>query len=161
MLRFLSVFTALICALAVCGAAQAAQFDTRIPMLTGGAATFYVQGQLGDLETTDFMVDTGSGFMTINQATLDQLMARELAHYERDMRGVLADGSELVVPIYRIARFNIGANCVIENVEAALFQTSRQILGLSALNRAAPFIFSVDPPELVLSDCADLAATDS
>jgi hypothetical protein len=31
---------------------------------------------------------------------------------------------------------------------------TRQILGLSALNKAAPFTFSVDPPSLVLSNCA-------
>jgi hypothetical protein len=91
--------------------------------------------------------------MTINQDTLDQLYERGLASYERDLIGVLADGSELRVPIYRITRLNLGANCVLENVEAALFKAKRQILGLNVLNRAAPFIFSVDPPELVLSHC--------
>jgi predicted aspartyl protease len=131
----------------------AAEFDTRIPMTSGGAATFYVEGQLGNLESSSFMVDTGSGFMTINQDTLDQLYERGLASYERDLIGVLADGSELRVPIYRITRLNLGANCVLENVEAALFKAKRQILGLNVLNRAAPFIFSVDPPELVLSHC--------
>jgi hypothetical protein len=39
-------------------------------------------------------------------------------------------------------------------VEAVVFpSTSRQILGLNVLNRSAPFIFSVNPPELVLSHC--------
>jgi predicted aspartyl protease len=131
----------------------AGEFDTRIPMSSGGAATFYVQGQLGDLESTGFMVDTGSGYMTINQASLDQLNERNLAHYDRDLIGVLADGSELRVPIYRISRLELGAGCVLEDVEAALFPAKRQILGLNVLNRAAPFIFSVDPPELVLSHC--------
>jgi hypothetical protein len=42
---------------------------------------------------------------------------------------------------------------VLRDVETAVFDTKRQILGLSVLNRAAPFIFSVDPPELVLSNC--------
>jgi predicted aspartyl protease len=131
----------------------AAEFDTRIPMTNGGAATFYVQGQLGDLETSSFMVDTGSGYMTINQASLDLLNERNLASYERELIGVLADGTKLRVPVYRISRLELGAGCVLENVEAALFPAKRQILGLNVLNRAAPFIFSVDPPELVLSHC--------
>lgn len=133
--------------------AVGAEFDTRIPMNSGGAATFYVQGQLGDLGTTDFMVDTGSGYMTINQATLDRLSERNLASYERDLIGVLADGTELKVPVYLISRLELGTGCVLENVEAALFPAKRQILGLNVLNRAAPFIFSVNPPELVLSHC--------
>ena len=133
--------------------AGAGEFATRVPMSSGGAATFYVQGQLGDLETTSFMVDTGSGYMTINQASLDQLHERNLARYERDLIGVLADGTELRVPIYRISRLELGAGCVLEDVEAALFPAKRQILGLNVLNRAAPFIFSINPPELVLSHC--------
>lgn len=139
--------------------AVAGEFDARIPMSSGGAATFYVEGQLGDLDATRFMVDTGSGYMTINQASLDQLSERKLASYERDLIGVLADGSELRVPIYRISRLEIGAGCVLEDVEAALFPAKRQILGLNVLNRAAPFIFSVNPPELVLSHCqSDMVA---
>ena len=33
---------------------------------------------------------------------------------------------------------------------------TRQILGLSALRQAAPFIFSLNPPELVLSKIAPI-----
>jgi predicted aspartyl protease len=149
--RALRAFTGIL-SLGALSAAGAAEFDTRLPMSNGGAATFYVEGQLGDMETTRFMVDTGSGFMTINQDTLDRLNQSGLASYERDLTGVLADGSELRVPIYRITSLNLG-NCVLENVEAALFKTKRQIIGLNVLNRAAPFIFSVNPPELVLSHC--------
>lgn len=133
--------------------AGASEFDTRIPMSSGGASTFYVQGRLGDLESTGFMVDTGSGYTTINQASLDQLSASNLAQYDRDLIGVLADGSELRVSIYRISRLELGNGCILEDVEAALFPAKRQILGLNVLNRAAPFIFSVNPPELVLSHC--------
>jgi hypothetical protein len=43
-------------------------------------------------------------------------------------------------------------------VEAAVFPgKTRQILGLSALKKAAPFIFSMDPPNLVLSNCTGVA----
>jgi hypothetical protein len=70
------------------------------------------------------------------------------------LQGVLADGSELEVPVYAITRVGIGGSCWLHDVEAAVFPgTSRQILGLSALRKASPFIFSVTPPALVLSRC--------
>ena len=140
--------------------ALAGNFDTRIPMRIGNAATFYVDGRIANLARTEFMVDTGSSITTINQPTLDRLIKQGLADYDRDLSGILADGSRLTVPVYRVASLNIGG-CVLRDVETAVFDTERQILGLSVLNRAAPFIFSIDPPELVLSNCAgrELAET--
>jgi hypothetical protein len=74
----------------------------------------------------------------------------------KQLRAVLANGSELIIPVYAINQLRIG-NCTIRNVEAAVFPArTRQILGLSALNKAAPFTFSVSPPELVLSNCAQV-----
>jgi len=68
----------------------------------------------------------------------------------------MADGSQLTVPIYRIGGVVIGAECWLSDVEAAVFPGStRFILGLSGLRQAAPFIFSLDPPQLVLSNCGD------
>ena len=60
----------------------------------------------------------------------------------------------LEVPVYQVAHFRIGS-CLLENVEAAVFpSTQRQIIGLNVLSRSAPFIFSMNPPELVLSHCS-------
>ncbi len=119
-----------------------------------GRATYYVQAQIADLDSNDFMVDTGSGYLTINEQTLSALQERKQAQYVKELRAVLANGSELVIPIYTIDRLRIGG-CTLRNVEAAVFPgRTRQILGLSALNKAAPFTFSIDPPELVLSNCA-------
>ncbi len=81
--------------------------------------------------------------------------------YLRDLIGVLANGDEIRVPVYALAFVRIGGICVLENVEAAVFPGStRQILGLSALLKAAPFIFSTDPPKLELSHC-QLAEADT
>jgi predicted aspartyl protease len=105
------------------------------------------------------MVDTGSGYLTINEGTLQALKRKDKARYVRKLQGVLANGSEMVVPVYTIGSVNIGGNCWLHDVEAAVFPgDARQILGLSALRKAAPFIFSVDPPSLVLSHCATSAA---
>lgn len=122
-------------------------------MYDKGMATYYVQAQIADLAASEFMVDTGSGYLTINTHTLDALQERKQAQYVKDLRAVLANGAELTIPVYKISAFRLGT-CVIRNVEAAVFPArTRQILGLSALNKAAPFTFSIDPPELVLSNC--------
>lgn len=134
--------------------AAAADFDVRVPMQDKGVATFYVPGQIQGVGEVEFMVDTGSGYTTINEETLSKLQNRGEAEFVKELTGVLADGSEMVVPVYSIRQMSIGNNCTLENVEAAVFPgKTRQILGLSALSRAAPFIFSVKPAELVLSNC--------
>lgn len=121
-----------------------------------GADTFYVSVSIEGWGTGDFLVDTGSSYMTINRRTLAELEAEGKATYVKDLLGRLADGTELVVPIYRIASVRIGKTCVLTNVEAAVFTgTKRHILGLSALRRAAPFSFSLKPPSLALSGCDD------
>lgn len=134
--------------------ATADDFGTSIPMRAGSATTYYVKAVAGDLEAMDFMVDTGSGYTTINEETLLELQRDEQVEYLRELRGILADGTEMVVPVYRLAHFNIGGGCRLNNIEAAVFPgKTRQILGLSALKQAGPFIFSFDPPNLILSNC--------
>jgi hypothetical protein len=133
---------------------MAGKFDARIPMSVGSAMTYYVQASFGDLQASEFMVDTGSGYLTISQQTLTQLRDRGLASYTRELPGVLADGTKVQVPVYQVSQFRIGP-CLLENVEAAVFpSTQRQIIGLNVLSRSAPFIFSMNPPELVLSHCS-------
>lgn len=135
-------------------------FDTTIVMQNGGAATFYVSGEIEGFGPLDLMVDTGSGYMTINEEMLEVLQREGRAHYVKDLSGILANGTRMVVPVYAISAVNIGGQCWLRDVEAAVFPgKTRSILGLSALGKAAPFIFSMDPPELVLSNCSGLAET--
>ena len=141
-------------ALSAASVASAGEFDSNIPMLDKGAATYYVASEIHGLGAVDLMVDTGSGYMTINEETLAILQASGNAIYVKKLSGVLADGSTMTVPVYRISRLRIGEACTLNNVEAAVFPgKTRQILGLSALRQAAPFIFSMNPPKLVLSNC--------
>lgn len=142
--------------LAAMGSAQAARFDQQIPMRVTKASTFYVGGYLNGFGAVDMMVDTGSSYTTINRTTLDALEKKGAVTYVKDLTGIMADGSRKVVPIYRIASMSIGKGCILHDVEAAVFPgDTRYILGLSALKLAAPFVFSMNPPQLVLSNCAD------
>ena len=125
-----------------------------IPMYKKGAGTYYVHGKLASLDDTEFMVDTGSGYITINEATLAQLTQHDSAKFVKNIVGILADGTRKVVPIWSVSSLNIGGNCHLVDVEAAVFPgRTRQILGLTALKKAAPFTLSFEPPELTLSRC--------
>ncbi|BCO31852.1 hypothetical protein TspCOW1_19550 [Thiohalobacter sp. COW1] len=134
------------------GPAMGQEFDVRIPMQERSAATFYVSAEIAGLGASDFLVDTGSGYMTINEVTLAALQETGQAEYLKDLSGILANGERMRVPVYRIERLAIGGRCELRDVEAAVFPgKSRQILGLSVLTRTAPFVFSTDPAELRLS----------
>jgi predicted aspartyl protease len=125
-----------------------------IPMHSKGANTFYISGKIGNMAPTEFMVDTGSSYMTINETTLAELQVAGNPRYLKDLKGVLANGAEMLVPVYSITDVLIGEKCLLDEVEVAVFPgKTRQILGLSALLKTAPFTFSAEPPQLQLSNC--------
>lgn len=133
--------------------------STTVPMKDKGADTYYVDVHVEGFGRMDYLVDTGAGYMTINEDTLSVLQANNGATYVKRLQGIMADGRTLIVPVYRIGSINIGGNCQIEDVEVAVFPgNSRSLLGLSALRKAAPFMFSMEPPELKMSNCMDPAS---
>jgi len=142
---------------------KALEFTTTIPLRDKGVATYYVDGHIEGIGPVEFMVDTGSGYMTINEEALNHLKKNGQAEYVKDLGGILADGSRLRVPVYRLTRITIGDACNLEGIEAAVFPgRTRFILGLSALKQTAPFAFSVEPkPALLLGNCRNLPAVQS
>lgn len=128
--------------------------DAKIPIYEKDAATFYVPARVNEQTDSEFMVDTGSGYTAINEAMFAEIRHVEHTEYVETISAVLADGSEIAMPIYRIASLNIGGNCIIRNVEVAILPgQTRNILGLSALKMVAPFSLFMDPPALGLSNC--------
>jgi predicted aspartyl protease len=128
---------------------------TIIPMTQKHTATYYVQGSISGYGKVELMVDTGAGYTTINEETLNALLAAGQAAYVKELTGVLADGTRKILPVYRLTRLVLGGRCVLHDVEAAVLpHRTRLILGLSALEKAAPFVFSTRPPRLSLSNCA-------
>ncbi len=131
----------------------AASYKT-IPMNQKRLATYYVQASLEGSGEVEFMVDTGAGYTTINEHTLERLKQAGSAEYVGQLTGVMADGSQHELPVYRIKQLVLGEDCVLKDVEAAIFpRNTRMLLGLSALEKAAPFVFSTNPPRLSLSNC--------
>ena len=132
----------------------ASEFDTTIPILDKGAITYYVAGQVEGYGDTDFMVDTGSGYTAINEAMLAKLRHDSKVKFVSTVSGILANGKRTKLSVYMIDRINIGGRCVIHDVKAIILPGStRNILGLSALKKNAPFALSFDPPRLLLSNC--------
>jgi len=143
--------------LLLAGAALAETYRT-IPMNQKRLATYYVQASMMGSGEVEFMVDTGAGYTTINEHTLEQLVEAENAVYVGELTGVMADGSEHQLPLYRIKQLVLGDDCVLYDVDAAVFpRNTRMLLGLSALEKAAPFVFSTNPPLLSLSNCGRFA----
>ena len=129
-----------------------------IPLFNRGASTLYVKAQIGSLQNTILMVDTGSGYMTINEDSLAKLKKQGEVTFVKKIGGILANGSKLVVPVWRVQRVSLGGGCELHNVEAAVFPgKTRQILGLSALKKAGPMTLSFNPPQMTLSHCTDSA----
>jgi predicted aspartyl protease len=125
-----------------------------VPLHEKGASTFYINGHIDGFGSTEFMVDTGSGYTTINEYTLNILKAEGKAEYSRKLRGILADGSEKVVSVYRISSLSLGGKCTLHNIEAAIFPgKTRQILGLNALRKTGEFTLSFEPPAISLAQC--------
>lgn len=132
----------------------AEHFDSKVPLTDKGASTFYAPCQIEGYGEVEMLVDTGSAYTTINEQTLSILKQRGQAAYVKDMTVKLADGGYKTVPIYRISSISIGDACEIEGVEAAVLPgNTRSLLGLNALNKTGPIMFSMDPPHLMLSNC--------
>ncbi len=136
------------------GKGYASEFNLQVPMHSKGATTYYVSGFINGSIASDFLVDTGSGYVTINTQTLKLLKREGSAEFVKKISAIMADGSETVVPVYRIATLKLGDSCIIQNVEAAVMPGSApNILGLSALKKAAPFALTITPPTLRLTGC--------
>lgn len=126
-----------------------------VPMENRGSSTFYVRSTLQGVGESLWLVDTGSGHSVIRQDTLDRLLDSGDAVFLKNLQGVMADGSTRIVPLYRVSSISLGDGCIIRDIQAAVLPgNQRQILGISALQKAAPFSFSFDPPTLTLGGCA-------
>jgi len=126
-----------------------------IPLLVSSAKTFYIEAAIGDLSSSKFMLDTGSGYTTINQASFDALKKQNKLQFVKKVAGILADGSQRIVEIWQVESLTLNGICKLKNIQVAFMpSTNRQILGLTTLTKLAPFTVSLNPPQLTLSNCA-------
>lgn len=136
---------------------QAAEPQTTVPLIPSGPTAYKVTVFVEGAGNRDFLFDTGAGYMAINEEILGILLTKGLAVHVRDIQGVLANGTLMQVPLYRLTSINIGGVCILKDVEAAVFPGKTPgLMGLNALAKTAPFMFSITPPSLQLSNCQHL-----
>lgn len=135
-------------------AADPAPFGTRVAMDQRSSGNVYVTGYFDQSVATEFLVDTGSGYVTVSKATFREISKQPGTEYLRTIRGALANGNVIKLPIYRVARFSIGTQCDLVDVEVAVMPgKSANILGINALQQKQPFALQFDPPQLLLTNC--------
>lgn len=120
-----------------------------IALEAAASGTFYVSASLNAGIETDLLLDTGSGYVSLSKRTFERVTAGTHPQPERTITGILADGNAVSVPIYRLAELKLGSDCVLHDVEVAVFRNAaRDILGLNALKQMQPFTLQLDPPQL-------------
>lgn len=124
-----------------------------IPLEAAATGTYYVKAGLNAAVETQLLLDTGSGYVSLSNKTFERMTAGAHPRPERTITGVLADGKEVSVPIYRLAELKLGSDCILHDVEVAVFRNgARDILGLNALKQMQPFTLQLDPP-LLSANC--------
>jgi hypothetical protein len=107
-----------------------------------GAATFTpcVDVHVEGFERTDYLVDTGASYMTIDQHTLAILQANGNATYIKRLQGVFADGRTITC-LFIASAPPISTVCAgLRTYMWPYFRGgSRSLLGLSALWKTALF----------------------
>lgn len=129
-------------------------FGFALPMAQQASGNYYVTATLSGTVRTELLVDTGSGYVSLSPATFARLKSLPGTTFQRVIVGSMANGRALKVQVYRLQQLALGEHCVLRDVEVAVMPgASRDILGLSALRRVAPFALDLDRGELRLSQC--------
>lgn len=136
------------------GLAYGTEFNFAVPIMENETLAYNVDGEIDGYGKTNFMVDTGAGYTAINESTAKILVEAGKAEFKGHVYATLANGEEIELRVYDVASINIGGSCTVHNVNAVVLPgNTRNILGLSALKKTAPFGLSVDPPQLMMSKC--------
>lgn len=123
-----------------------------IPMEAVSSGAFYVKASLERGVSTDMLLDTGSGYVSLSNETFGKIKNEPGTVFQRFITGVMADGKSARVPVYVIGELRLSEQCVLHDVEVAVFHNAkRDILGLSALRQMQPLTLQLDPPVLTAS----------
>lgn len=139
-----------------------ADFDVLVPMTDSGAGNFSVSASFGADPSTPFLVDTGAGLTTISQRLFRSLQRTRKLQPIRRVAARLADGRLRALDVYKIDDFRLGDECSLGAIEVAVMANDgRNILGMSALAKTAPFGLHLTPAALAVTRCqnnSDVAA---
>ena len=124
-----------------------------IPLERHFGGTFHVQATLAGSVSESFLMDTGASLLTINQGTYRALNQQGELVYSRTIGLRSAMGSIQKVNVYHLSRLTVGERCELQDVEVAVKNGGKNILGMNVLTQFAPFGVSLEPAQLALSNC--------
>mgnify|MGYP001821881387 FL=1 len=119
-----------------------------------GAGSLYIQAEIGGVPAR-FLVDTGAGMVTVDRALFKRMRASGDVREVRQVAARLANNRLQLMTVYEVSRLLVGGSCNLGPIEIAVMDgKGRNLMGLSALGRAAPFTIHTSPPSITLSGCA-------
>jgi predicted aspartyl protease len=141
---FLRWMTSLLLLAATTGYAE----SSILPLARSEAGTYYLQGTLDGKVNTDFLLDTGSGYVNLTEKTFGQIRNATTTEFRRHIRAAMANGKVVAVPVYSVKQLVLGS-CILEDIEVTVLPSaSRDILGLNAIAIMQPLTIQLDPPAL-------------
>ena len=137
---------------AAADSALADLFERTVPMKPSGSGSFVVTASMAGVEA-NFLLDTGASMVTLNREVFEQVKAQGGVLPAGQVAARTASGRLEMLQLYRIEEFSLGG-CELGPLEVAVLKRGgRNLLGMSALTRSAPFAVSTTPPALGLSRC--------
>lgn len=124
-----------------------------IALNSSGAGSLLINASIGGRQE-EFLLDTGAAMVTISRRLHRHLESNGVSTPVREVAARLADGRLRTMSVHRIESLDIGSGCVLSDVEVLVAPgEGRNLLGLNALSRFAPFTLSLQPMSLELSNC--------
>ena len=124
-----------------------------VSLARSGAGGMYVNAQIAGVEA-DFLVDTGADLVTVTEELFNHIKKTGEVREVRRVAARMANNRLQVMTVYEVAGLMVGDTCELGPVEVAVMKgAGRNLLGLSALSRGAPFTLSIAPPTLVFDTC--------
>ncbi|GAB5500531.1 MAG: hypothetical protein PsegKO_28420 [Pseudohongiellaceae bacterium] len=128
-------------------------FPHSFPLTQTGSGSLTVVADLGGVNS-EFLLDTGASMITVSPQVFAELEILGSAVKVRRVAARSAGGRLQALDVYRVEKFVLGKTCELGPVEVAVMRSGgRNLLGLAALEQAAPFAISTAPPELGLARC--------
>ncbi len=125
-----------------------------VDLTRSGAGSLYMDAEIGGV-TASFLVDTGAAMVTVDKTLFKRMRESGDIREVRRVAARLANNRLQIMTVYEVAHFQVGDACELGPVEVAVMNgAGRNLLGLSALGRAAPFTIHTSPPAIVLSGCS-------
>ena len=141
--------------LGVIGASNvsAEDFDAEFSLEQHESGGLYLHAEVATGVDAEFLLDTGASMVTVTEEVLSAAKSRGEAHHAGAIAARLANGRLQKMEVWELDHLRLGA-CDVGPVEVAVVPKGRNILGLNALSRMAPFAIHLSPLKLAVSGCA-------